>query len=150
MLTWEEYIDYLINMSHQSKYGKLELSLDGGETTTGIPPIIKASMTMLDKMQQHQGRLNIFVFPERVHSIFIFTIVKLLHNISTGRIDGDYNPENFTLGEHLRVGDAVVEFMGFEDYDGIRCMKIRLADLIINARPEIFPFFSENRCKEIE
>ena len=74
-MKWREFIDHLIDMTHKLKYGRLELSLDGGISTTGIPPIIKSSMMMLDKMQQNQGRLNIFVFPERIQSIFIFTIV---------------------------------------------------------------------------
>ncbi len=149
MLKWREFIDHLIGMTHKLKYGRLELSLDGGISTTGIPPIIKSSMMMLDKMQQNQGRLNIFVFPERIQSIFIFTIVKLLHNISTGRIDGSYNPEDFTPGEHLRIGDAVVEFLGFEVYKDMNCMKIRLADADVIARPENFPFFQRTDAKRL-
>ena len=149
MLKWREFIDHLIDMTHKLKYGRLELSLDGGISTTGIPPIIKSSMMMLDKMQQNQGRLNIFVFPERVQSIFMFTIVKLLHNISTGRIDGSYNPEDFAPGEHLRIGDAVVEFLGFEVYKDMNCMKIRLADADVIARPENFPFFQRTDAKRL-
>ena len=149
MMKWREFIDHLIDMTHKLKYGRLELSLDGGISTTGIPPIIKSSMMMLDKMQQNQGRLNIFVFPERIQSIFIFTIVKLLHNISTGRIDGAYNPEEFTLGEHLRIGDAVVEFLGFEVYKDMNCMKIRLSDANVIARPENFPFFQRTDAKRL-
>ena len=62
MMKWREFIDHLIDMTHKLKYGRLELSLDGGISTTGIPPIIKSSMMMLDKMQQNQGRLNILFF----------------------------------------------------------------------------------------
>lgn len=149
MLSWHEYIDYLMNTTRKSRYGKIKLSLNSGKNYTEIPPIIKASMIMLDRMQKYQGIFNIFVFPERIQSIFIFTIIKLLHNISVGRIDGAYNPETFTPGEHLMIGNTVAEFLGFEVYNDVRCMKIRLADMTINARPELFPFFQKTKAKRL-
>lgn len=146
-MKWHEFIEYLIGVSHKFMYENIKLSLDGRKSITAIPPIIKASMIMLDKMQTHQGKLNIFVFPENIQSAFIFTITSLLHNISIGRIDGAYNPKNFTPGEHLRIGDAVVEFLGFEA--NINCMEIRLADADVTAPPERFPFFQKTTARRL-
>ena len=72
---------------------------------------------MLDKMMKNQGQFNIIVFPERIQSIFIFTLVKLLYNISERRIESTYDPKEFKPGDHLRFGSAVIEFVGVTEED---------------------------------
>lgn len=81
------------------------------------------------------------VFPERIQSIFIFTLIKLLHNIAEGKIERAYDPEAFKPGEKLKLGNAVVEFVGIEDEKNERRMKIKVADLTISAPIEYFPLF---------
>lgn len=147
MLNWNEYIAQLISQS--SSLDGISLSLGGHSNPVGIPPIIKASILMLDRMQESQGKFNILVFPERIQSIFIFTLAKLLYNISEGKIDQAYDPSAFQAGDKLRFGSAVVEFVALEEKDGNKRMKIRLAeDLTISASVELFPFFQRTNTKK--
>ena len=123
----------------------LSLSFEDNAHSVGIPPIIKASVLMLDKMIAHQGKFNILVFPERIQSIFIFTLIKLLHNIAEGKIERAYDPEAFKPGEKLKLGNAVVEFVGIEGRNSEQRMRIKVVDkgtpLIIDAPIENFPLF---------
>ena len=68
MMEWNEYISQLL--SSNKDFENLTISIDDEKTKVEIPPIIQASVTMLDKMIEKQGRLNVLVFPERVQSIF--------------------------------------------------------------------------------
>lgn len=143
MLEWEDYVAQLL--SQESSFDGISLSFEDSSHSVGIPPIIKASVLMLDKMIEHQGKFNILVFPERIQSIFIFTLVKLLHNIAEGRIKRDYDPDAFMPGEKLKLGNAVVEFVGIEKSKAGRRMQIKVldngTDLIIKAPIEYFPLF---------
>ncbi len=76
MLDWNEYIEQLL--SRESSFDGISLSIGDATKPVGVPPIIKASVLMLDRMLECQGKFNILVFPERIQSIFIFTLVKLL------------------------------------------------------------------------
>ena len=127
MMEWNDYISYLLSI--EENLDNLSISLDGGHTETEIPPIIKTSIYMLDKMIVNQGRLNVLVFPEKVQSIFIFILMKLFHNISTGRIKSNYDPTGFQPGEKLKVGNAVVEYLGISEVKGTTYLSIRLSDL---------------------
>lgn len=126
-MEWSEYISYLIVSG--KNFDNLSISLDEGHTKTEIPPIIKTSIIMLDKMIEKQGRLNVLVFPEKVQSIFIFTLMKLFHNISSGKIKSNYDPTGFIPGEKLKVGNSIVEYLGMQEIDGNLYLSIRLADV---------------------
>lgn len=139
MLEWHDFVEQLL--SEESSFDGISLSFDGTAHSVGVPPIIKASVLMLDKMITRQGKFNILVFPERIQSIFIFTLIKLLHNIAEGKIERAYDPETFKSGEKLKLGNAVVEFVGIEDEKNERRMKIKVADLTISAPIEYFPLF---------
>ena len=145
MLEWHEYVEKLLQ--NESIFDDISLSFGEGWDDTGIPPIIKSSILMLDKMIEHQGEYNIIVFPERVQSIFIFTLMKLLHNIDQGKIGKIYDPLAFQAGEKLKLGNVIVEFLGIEERDGRPCLKIRLADLISSAPVEFFPFFQRTNTQ---
>ena len=140
MLEWQEYVSHILAGS--TSFDGISLSFDDSEQGFNVPPIIKASILMLDKMLQHQGPFNIMVFPERIQSIFIFTIVKLLYNISEGRIDHGYDPTSFKKGDRLRFESAVVEFDSIIEDGAEERMKIRLAEsLTVSAPVEFFPLF---------
>ena len=96
-MEWNEYISYLLSVGEN--FDKLSISLDEGHTETEIPPIIKTSIYMLDRMVEKQGKYNVLVFPEKVQSIFIFILMKLFHNISSGKIETNYDPTGFQAGE---------------------------------------------------
>ena len=82
MMEWQEYISRIL--ADSASFDGISLSFGEAEEFA-VPPIIKASVLMLDKMLEHQGQFNILVFPERIQSIFIFTLTKLLYNIIEGR-----------------------------------------------------------------
>lgn len=142
-MEWRDYVAQLL--SQESSFDGISLSFEGVSHSEGIPPIIKASVLMLDKMIENQGKYNILVFPERIQSVFIFTLVRLLHNIAGGQIKRDYDPEAFMPGEKLKLGNAVVEFVGIEEDSDGRRMRIKVLDngtgLIISAPIAFFPLF---------
>ena len=115
MLEWQDYVARLL--SSKSSFDGIKLSFDDSDKSIGVPPIIKSSILMLDKMQERQGRFNILVFPERIQSIFIFTLVKLLYNISEGKIDHAYDPSSFVAGDRLKFGSVVAEFVAHAHED---------------------------------
>lgn len=146
MIEWNEYINQLL--SSGTDFDNITISLDEGLCSTEIPPIIKASITMLDKMIEHQGRLNLMVFPEKMQSVFIFTLMKLFHNISSGKIKSSYDPTGFTVGEKLKVGNSIVEYLGIEVRNGSPCLMIKLADLDKYSAPiDILPIFQKVETK---
>ena len=148
MLEWHDYIQRLL--TQESSFDGITMSIGTGENVE-VPPIIKASILMLDRMQKCQGKRNILVFPERVQSIFIFTLSKLLHNIFEGRIDKAYDPSTFIPGEKLRIGKAVVEFLGIEErknHSG-KFMRIRTKDTIYSTPLEILPLFQKTNAEKI-
>lgn len=146
-MEWQDYVSQLL--SSRSSFDEISLSFDDSDETFSVPPIIKTSILMLDKMQAHQGRFNILVFPERIQSIFIFTLVELLYSISEGRIDSNYDPDAFVPGEHLRFGKAVVEFVGTEKRDGKKCIILRLADLKTSAPITYFPLLQKTHAEKL-
>lgn len=146
MIEWNEYVAYLL--SSGKDLDNLNISLDNGRTKTEVPPLIRVSVTMLDKMIEHQGRLNVLVFPERIQSIFIFTLMKLFHNISSGKIQSNYDPTGFKSGEKLKVGNSVVEYLGVEERNGQTCVNVRLADMDKCSTPiKYLPIFQKVSTK---
>jgi len=140
MVEWQDYIHQLL--TSESVLDGLDLSIGEDQVTSVIPPIIKASISLLDKMQDHQGMYNILVFPEKVQSIFVFTLTKLLYNISVGKIGREYDPTKFTAGEKLRLGNAVVEFVEVEERAGLTCVIFRTAENMTSSVPlKLLPFF---------
>ena len=147
MLDWNEYIEQLL--SRESSFDGISLSIGDTTKSVGVPPIIKASVLMLDRMLECQGKFNILVFPERIQSIFIFTLIKLLYNISEGRIERAYDPEKFQPGEHLKLGKAVAEFLRIEERYGQKHIVLRLADLETSAPIECFPLFQKTTATRL-
>ena len=117
MLEWQDYIAKLL--SEASSFDGITLSLDDSSPEIGVPPVIKASILMLDRMQANQGKLNIMVFPEKLQSIFIFTLVKLLHNISEGKIEKLYKDLTDKAIEKMTVTPLAKEFFKKLSYSQI-------------------------------
>lgn len=131
MVDWREYVKRVLN--NESDLDGLQLLFGAEHVPTGIPPMIKASVSLLDMMQEKQGIYNVLVFPEKVQTIFIFTLAKLLHNIFIGKIKRDYDPRKFQRGEKLRLGKAVVEFVEIEERSNDVFLKFRTADSLTDS-----------------
>ena len=124
----------------------IAISLDGGKSSATFPAIIKASILMLDQMLEH-GKHNAFVFPERAQSLFMFMVAKLLHNIYLGKINYEYDFGKFEHGERIKIGNAVAEFLGVIESEGVTKIRIRLSDMTYAAPVELFPLFQQTDTK---
>ena len=146
MIEWNEYLNQLLSSS--TDFDNITLSLDEGTCITKIPPIVKASIVMLDKMIEYQGRLNFMVFPEKKQSMIIFSLMKLFNNILSGKIKSNYDPASFIAGEKLKIGNAVVEYLGTEIRNNTLCLKLNLADVFNFSAPmELLPVFQKVETK---
>ena len=142
MIGWNEYINQLL--LSDTEFDNITISLDEGAVSTLVPPIIKISITMLDKMIENQGKLNVLIFPEKIQSFLIFTVMKLFHNISQGKIKSSYDPTKFSVGEKLKVGNAIVEYLGTEVRNNSMCLMLKMADCDKYSAPiGILPIFQK-------
>ena len=126
-MDWEHYIQSVLE--EEKCLDNITILIDDKEIA--LPSIIKASVFMLEKMIQNQGRNNVFVFPDGEQIPFLFMISKLIFNIYSGKIENQYAPEDFTPGQILKLGNCVVEFLGIGEepfYDGIKRIYLRFAD----------------------
>ena len=122
-MNWEAYIRQLV--TEQNEFSNLHMSFDGEKAA--ISPIVRASVLMLDKMLENGSKYNIFVFPEKEQTVFLVAIMKLLHNINSGRVRHSYDPSNFTPGMKLRFGKAICEFVSFFDDKGVPKIRLKFA-----------------------
>ena len=130
MASWNEYLSQLL--SQKTEFDSVIISLDGNNTTMPVPPVIKASVIMLDQMMENMGNRNVLIFPEKSQALFLFVLMKLLHNISTGQIAHHYDPEEFAAGEMLKLGNAVAECLGPIEVNGEKHLKLRFTDMTLS------------------
>ena len=70
-MEWQDYIADLL--AQKCSFDGISLSFNEGASLTGVPPIIKSSILLLDQMLAQELDRNFFVFPEKTQSIFFFT-----------------------------------------------------------------------------
>ena len=146
MFEWNEYLEYLLN--ERSEMDGLTVSLSGETGPTAVPSIIKSSVSLLDKMSDHQGKLNVIVFPEKRETLLTFVLMVLFHNIVAGKVQSSYDPQTFKVGDRLKVRNAVVEYQGTEERNNRLYIKIGLADgMRYSAPAELFPVFQKVETK---
>lgn len=126
MIAWDDYLEKLISVPDEMD--GITLSFDGGDTNISVPAIVKSSILMLDKMVQHQGKRHVIVFPEREQTALIFSLIRAIHNIETGKIEKKYSIEDFVPGDKLKIGNAVVQFVGVSKMYDKQYMHIHLSD----------------------
>ena len=127
MISWNNYVKKLISIPDEMD--SITLSFDEGISDMPIPAIVKATILMLDKMVLNQGKRHVIVFPEREYTSLTFAVIRAIHNISTGKIEKEYDIKDFVPGDRLKLGNAVVEFLGIEKSNGIDYIRIRLSDM---------------------
>ena len=106
-MQWDHYLDKILEEETCLNNISIEVENIKGE----IPKIVKASVFMLEKMIKNQGRKNIFVFPDGDQLPFLFMVSKLIYNLSIGKIENKYSPEEFKSGQILKLGTSVCEFI---------------------------------------
>lgn len=137
-MEWESYIQRIL--SEKDSLDELHISIDGGSTQTEFPPVVKASVRILDRILSDGGSRNIFVFPEKQQMLFLFMLAKVIHNLTDGKIDHSYDPSRFTIGEKVKLGTAILEYQGVTDNGmGQRSIKFKTADVTITAPVDYLP-----------
>ena len=147
-MDWEQYIHSLLN--EEKCLDNISILIDGAEIT--LPSIVKASVFMLEKMIQNQGRNNVFVFPDGEQIPYLFMIAKLIYDMYSGKIENEYTPEEFFPGQILKLGKCVMEFLGVGDeprLEGKKAIYLRFADCDRFCCPiEMAPFFQKSDTKK--
>ena len=137
-MEWEGYVQKLLH--EKDELDKLYVSIDGGESKTKFPRVIRASIRILDKILTDGGRLNLFVFPEKQQMLFWFMLAKVIHNLIGGKIDHTYDPSQFEIGEKVKLGDAILEYRGITDNGmGQQCIRFNTSDVTITAPIDYLP-----------
>ena len=146
-MEWEQYIQSVLD--EEKCLDNISILIDGTEIT--MPPIVKASVFMLEKMIQNQGRNNLFVFPDGEQIPFLFMMAKLIYNMHCGKIENQYTPEEFLPGQILKLGNCIMEFLGVGEepfFDGKKAIYLRFADCNRFYCPiEMAPFFKKSETK---
>lgn len=146
MIAWDDYLKKLV--SEPDEMDGITLSVNGGDTNISVPAIVKSTILMLDKMIQHQGKRHVIVFPERKHTALIFSLISAIHNIETGKIEKKYSVENFVPGDKLKIGNAVVQFLGVSEISDKKYMSIHMSNADRYLIPiETAPIFQKTDTK---
>lgn len=145
-MNWDDYIREILKKP--SCFDNVVLSL-GNDAQIDVPPIIKASIYILESIIKTQGIHNVIVFPERIQSSFVFSIMKIIYNIATGKIGYSYDPSRFTKGQKLKFENCVVEFESIEKCeDGKEKIFVKFAENLIYGLPiEVAPYFQSTDTK---
>lgn len=137
MKEWDEYINSVLYTPSPLD----EITVEYDNCKSLFPPIIKASIYMLEQMIRDCGRHNIFVFPELTQLSRDFLLAKVLFNILSGKIQMDYNPEKFRPGQKLKYKKAIMEFIKIDTgNDGSARIVVRFADLEYSVPLKLAPY----------
>src|SRR5690606_551189 len=115
----------------------------GNDTYTSVPPIIKASLFILDQIYSDNDIYNVLVFPERIQTSVIFAIGEVINKIATGKIQYNYDPYKFKKGQKLKFGNYIVRFLSIDKCeDGKERIFVRFAESLTYGLPiEVAPYF---------
>lgn len=137
-MEWESFVQGLL--AEKDALDKLVVSLDSGKTHTEFPPVIRASVRILDRILEGGDRLNLFVFPEKQQMLFLFMLAKVIHNVTGGKIGFSYDPSQFRIGEKVKLGKAILEYLGITDNGmGQQCIKFKTSDVTITVPIDYMP-----------
>lgn len=112
------------------------------EIQSEIPPLIKASVLLTDKLLSSNDRI-VLVFPEQKLCSYYYVVARTLLHIAEGKIKKDYDPRRFIPGEKLKFNNKVMQFVGIEvdEKDKIERIFVRFNDGIKYGIPiETAPF----------
>ena len=137
MKEWNEYINSVLYTP--SPLDEITVGYDNCKSL--FPPIIKASIYMLEQMIKERGRHNIFVFPEFNQLSRDFLLAKVLYNLLSGKIQMDYDPEKFRLGQKLKYKKYIMEFVRLEQGTNGKKIVVKFSDLLEYSVPlEFAPY----------
>lgn len=106
-MDWRTYVQKQLNVS--SSLSHLSTTL-GDEVAISIPPLIRVTLDIIDKLLATGEKHIIMVFPEKTESGFFLVVMKTLNDITEGKMQNTYDPYSFKKGEKLKFRNCVVEF----------------------------------------
>ncbi|NMA65578.1 MAG: hypothetical protein GX957_04960, partial [Clostridiaceae bacterium] len=145
-MNWNDYIREILRKP--SCFDNVVLSFENN-TKIDVPPIIKASLFILDSITKTQGVHNVIVFPEKTQTSFIFAVLKVIYNVITGKIGYCYDPYRFTKGQKLKFKNFVMEFDTIEkDKNGEEKIFVWFSGNFRYGLPiEVAPYFQSTDTK---
>lgn len=145
-MNWNDYIRGILRKP--SCFDNVVLSFENN-TKIDVPPIIKASLFILDSITKTQGVHNVIVFPEKTQTSFIFAVLKVIYNVITGKIGYCYDPYRFTKGQKLKFKNFVMEFDTIEkDKNGEEKIFVWFSGNFRYGLPiEVAPYFQSTDTK---
>ena len=149
MMDWNGYLENLLDSKHILQ--SLTFTTQDNPQNWKIPAIIRSSVLILDRLLKSGNKKNIFVFPEKSESLFLFVFAYLLHSIKHCANMVDYNPESFKPGDHLKYKNMVVEFIGTgTNNQNEASLVFKMADMDkVTAPLSILPRFQKTDLKRI-
>lgn len=140
-MTWEAYAKQLL--SEEDLLDKLKITLNEHGSAIAVPPVIKASLRMLERTK---GSLNAFVFPERIQPSFLMVLLRAINDIAAGRMQSNYDPDSFIRGDTLKLQNSKVRFERIEDGKIV----VSTSDNVSHYIPlHVAPFFQRTTAKRL-
>ncbi|SHI78188.1 DrmE family protein [Propionispora hippei] len=117
------------------------LEVTGGNDFTGVPPIIRVSIDLLNRFLSAGEKYLVMVFPERKEISFLLTVLKIISDILEGRVQSEYNPALFKKGQKLKCKNCIVEFDRLEITNEEQLLWVKNADCSVGIPIDLAPFF---------
>lgn len=146
-MEWNEFIEKLTNSKNE--FDEIVLSIDPQDDPSQIPRIIKATVLLIDKIIDSGQLNNIIMFPERNYSPLIYTLIKLIQNITQGKIAKDYDLSKFVKGQKLKYKRSVMEFVGVEQINESQHLIVNFSDLLYHLPIELAPYLQQTDAKTL-
>ena len=149
-MEWNDYLNRVIET--KTEFDGISICANG--ISFSIPPMVKASVLMLDDITNNQGENNIIVFPTTKTLGLSFLLAETIHSIATGVIGVGYDPHTFQKGQKLRYMDCVVVFDGCDasEEDGQERIWITFGGkdkLRVGIPKHLAPFFQLVESKQV-
>lgn len=143
---WNEYIDSLIN--NPMVIDDILLEIDGSSGT--FPPIIKATLSLIEELYNAGTKKNIFVFPDLDNIIPLLIVSYIIRSMETGKIRKNYNPQNFIPGEIISYKGCRVQYLGEDIHRGRQCLLLKTSDVDKMIVPiELLPVFNHSNARSL-
>lgn len=138
-MDWNSYVNS--ELQKKDSLSDLKITFRGSHYSNGRPAVIKISIQLLNLFIRSGEKHAVFVFPEKTQSLFFFAILKVIGDISEGKVESTYNPADFKKGQKLKCRNCVVEFIQVEEIEGTKMLWVKNADCNVGIPIELAPFF---------
>jgi|GEM_PF-613373 len=142
-MEWADFVDKELHRS--SVFDNTDFTMAGANLSGGVPPVIRISISLLERFLKHGEKRLVIVFPEGKKIPFLFLLAQLLSDVFDGGAEIEYDPDKFVLGQKLKFQKFILEFSGTEcGADGISRICVKTGDGVIKKIPMTWaPYFQQ-------